>query len=1123
MRLGLGILPVAGLCASVYVTAVSGGQPALAAQATPARVDYARDIFPILEQTCFECHGSKKGRGQLRLHTRALTMKGGVSGPVIVPGKSADSLLVQRLLGPAGTVPHEDQMPLEKDPLPPQQLALIRAWIDQGAQWPDAAKPAETTAASTTAPGAPAGAAAETAKGTAASGANAMSGANAAESEPAPHWAYVKPIKPALPDVSQPQWAKNPIDRFILARLDRERLTPTAPAAKHTWLRRVTLDLIGLPPTAAELDAFLADEGADARERVVDRLLASPHYGERWARPWLDLARYADTNGYEKDNRRSIWPYRDWVIDALNADMPFDRFTIEQIAGDMLPDATPAQRVASGFHRNAMTNEEGGVDPEESLYEVLVDRVNTTSTVWLGSTIGCAQCHNHKYDPFSQKDYYRLLAFFQPTAYTSRTAGDGTRYSEATLDLASPDQDQRRAALDQRIKSLEAKLKAPTSALTAAQAAWEASLRNAARTWTPLIPSHVEATAGVTLTPDADGSVVASGPNAEQTIYTIAANTTLTNITALRLEALPDERLPKGGPGRDPYGHFRLTGIEVDVTPAPAIKPARTAAADRDAQPITFDTIKVDDSVYRLEPEVLLSRTAHTYARKGGAWTVDAMKDDVRLPRQAVLIAAKPLHAPAGATLTVRLKHLDGTLGQGLGRFRLSVTSAADPAHVVDIPARLRHVLSIPAAKRTEKQRNDLAENFRATTPLLEDTRQALKAARKSLADLAIPTTLVMQEREGFERPSTFLRERGSFTAKGAQTYAGVPASLHAWPESAPINRLGLAQWLVDPANPLVARVAVNRLWEQLFGRGLVETSEDFGTQGAAPSHPELLDWLATEFVDRKWSQKALLRLIVTSSTYAQDARVSASLLERDPYNRLLARGPRFRLEAETLRDLTLSASGLLNPTLHGPSVFPPQPDGIWNIPYNTDKWTTSTGPDRYRRSLYTFLRRTSPYPTQMTFDATSREYCTVRRVRTNTPLQALALLNDEAFFETAQALARRLLTDRAAGSTPESRAAFGFRLVTARQPEAAELSRLVTLYTTELAHYRANPADARAVTTLKEADDTSSGSSAGAGPGSGPNAAQTSTAADTDVAEQAAWTIVANVLFNLDETVTKE
>ena len=434
-------------------------------------------------------------------------------------------------------------------------------------------------------------------------------------------------------------------------------------------------------------------------------------------------------------------------------------------------------------------------------------------------------------------------------------------------------------------------------------------------------------------------------------------------------------------------------------------------------------------------------------------------------------------------------------------------------------------MLAIPAAKRTEKQRNDLADYFRTTTPLLENTREELKAARKALADLAIPTTLVMQEREGFERPSTYLRERGSFTAKGALTYAGVPASLHAWPESAPINRLGLAQWLVDPANPLVARVAVNRLWEQIFGRGLVETSEDFGTQGAPPSHPELLDWLATEFVDRKWSQKALLRLIVTSSTYAQDAHVSAALLERDPYNRLLARGPRFRLEAETIRDLTLSASGLLNPALHGPSVFPPQPDGIWNIPYNTDKWTTSTGPDRYRRSLYTFLRRTSPYPTQMTFDATSREYCTVRRVRTNTPLQALALLNDEAFFEAAQALARRLLTDRAAGSTPESRAAFGFRLVTARQPDAAELARLVKLFTTELAHYRAHPADAQRRHDDQGSQRTPTTPTSSSGPGSAPEPqlGHARRCSRLDVAEQAAWTIVANVLFNLDETVTKE
>lgn len=1107
MRLGLGIMPlaVAGFCASVYVTAAPStstraAQPPPApspTSAAPAQVDYGRDILPIFQETCFECHGQKKGRGQLRLHTRALTIKGGVSGPVIVPGKSAESLLVQRLLGPAGTVPHEDQMPLERDPLSAAQLALIRAWIDQGARWSDPSPGPAPTAA--TAP-----AAAEPAE----------------PAEPAPHWAYVKPIKPPVPEVSQPDWAKNPIDRFILARLDREKLTPASPAAKHTWLRRVTLDLTGLPPTPAEIDAFVNDDKADARERVVDRLLASPHYGERWARPWLDLARYADSNGYEKDNRRSIWPYRDWVIDALNADMPFDRFTIEQIAGDMLPSATPAQRVASGFHRNAMTNEEGGVDPEESLYEVLVDRVNTTATVWLGSTVACAQCHNHKYDPFSQKDYYRLLAFFQPTAFSSRTFGDGTRYTEATLDLASPDQEQRRAALDQRIKSLEATMKAPTPALSEAQAAWETALRSAPSAWTKLQPSHVEATGGVTLTAQADGSVVAAGTNAEQTTYTITADAPVANITAVRLEALPDERLPKGGPGRDPYGHFRLTGIEVDVTSS-AGAPAAGAQAARDTRPVAFETIKVDDSVYRLEPDVLLSRTAHAYARKGGAWTVDAMKDDTRLPRQAVLIADKPITAAVGAKLTIRLKHLDGTLGQGLGRFRLSVTTspAAEAARLVDISARLRHVLSIPAAKRTEKQNTDLTDAFRATTPLLAKTRQELKAARKALADLAIPTTLVMQEREGFERPSTWLRERGSFTAKGAQTYAGVPASLHAWPESAPVNRLGLAQWLVDPANPLVARVAVNRLWEQIFGRGLVETSEDFGTQGAAPSHPDLLDWLATEFIDRKWSQKSLLRLIVTSSTYAQDAHVPAALLDRDPYNRLLARGPRFRLEAETIRDLTLSASGLLNASLHGPSVFPPQPDGIWNIPYNADKWTTSTGPDRYRRSLYTFLRRTSPYPTQMTFDATSREYCTVRRVRTNTPLQALALLNDEAFFEAAQALARRLLTDGAAGSTPESRAAFGFRLVTARQPDASELARLVKLFSTELTHYRTHPADAQAVTTIKETKDPDDPAS---GAVSGPSS-DTRTDARLDVAEHAAWTIVANVLFNLDETVTKE
>ncbi len=784
--------------------------------------------------------------------------------------------------------------------------------------------------------------------------------------------------------------------------------------------------------------------------RVVDRLLASPQYGERWARPWLDLARYADTNGHEKDNRRSIWKYRDWVIDALNRDLPFDQFTIEQIAGDMLPDATVDQKIASGFHRNAMTNEEGGVDPEESLYEVLVDRTNTTATVWLGTTLACAQCHTHKYDPFTQRDYYRLLAFFANTAYDSTTFGDGTRFAEARLDLATAEEEKTRQRLQADIDQADRELKAVTPEVREAQAQWELSMRAAQATWTPLAPRDVGATGGVVLKTLADGSVLASGDNAALTSYTVTADTTLQGITGLRIEALPDPSLPKGGPGRDAYGHFRVTGLQVEISPV--------NASSAQPQTVAFTTLKVDDAAYAFEPAELLAAGAGSLDRKGGSWAINAMRETERLPRQGVLAAKTPFGFAEGTRITVRIHQLDGTIGQGIGRFRLSATTAADPLLGADFPARLRPVLALASADRSQAQTDDIAAVFRSTAPLLKPQRDALAAARKALADLQIPSTLVMKERASFDRPSYELRTRGSFTAKGERVYAATPSALHPMREDQPVNRLGLARWLVDERNPLVARVAVNRLWQQVFGRGLVETSEDFGTQGARPSHPELLDWLATEFIQNGWSQKALLRLIVTSSTYRQSSVVTPELTERDPDNRLLARGPRFRMEAEMVRDVTLAASGLLSAKMHGPSVFPSQPAGIWNMPYSSDKWTTSEGEDRYRRSLYTFWRRTSPYPAFMTFDTTSREFCTVRRVRTNTPLQALTLLNDPASFEAARALAKRMI---AAGATPRARAAFGLKLVVSRAAAPAELDRLVALYQSERARYASRPDDA--------------------------------------------------------------
>ena len=520
------------LAGTAFIRAQSQAAPASTAQ----RVDFTRDIQPIFTTYCYECHGAKKGRARLRLHAPALIRKGGESGPIIIPGKSRDSLLMHRVLGLDG----DDRMPLDADPLPDDVIARLRAWIDQGAQV--AGENGQLAAASPAAP------------------------ADAIEE----HWAYVKPSRPDLPAVRTAGWVRNPIDRFVLARLDAEKLAPSAEAARATLLRRVALDLTGLPPAPGELDAFLADTSRDAYERVVDRLLASPHYGERWARPWLDLARYADTNGYEKDNRRAIWKYRDWVIDALNRDLPFDTFTIEQIAGDMLPNPTPEQKIASGFHRNAMSNEEGGVDPEESRYEVLVDRVNTTSTIWLGTTLGCAQCHNHKYDPFSQKDYFRMLAFFANADYESRTFGDGTRYFEPTLDLATAEQETARKNQQAEIDRLEQELKAVTPAVRDAQAKWEESMRSADTGWTRLVPDAASATNGVVLKVLPDGSVLASGENPKLTSYTLTGTTTLQGITGVRLEALPDPSLPKGGPGRDGYGHFRVTGIEVGIAPAGA-------------------------------------------------------------------------------------------------------------------------------------------------------------------------------------------------------------------------------------------------------------------------------------------------------------------------------------------------------------------------------------------------------------------------------------------------------------------------------------------------------------------------------------------------------------------------
>jgi hypothetical protein len=1020
-------------------------------EGTP-KVDFRREIEPILVGSCQQCHGAKKAAGQLRLDQKAAALKGGISGALVVPGRGRESLLIRRVLGEGG----QARMPMGGEPLTPVQVELLTRWIDEGAEWPDEA------------------------------------GAFATAVEPPRHWAYLAPVQGGLPAVKALDQVRNPIDNFILSRLEKEGLTFSRPAAKEALLRRVYLDLVGLPPTVAEMDEFLNDRSPDAYEKLVDRLLASRHYGERWARPWLDLARYADSHGYESDGLRVMWKYRDWVIDALNRDMPFNQFTIEQIAGDMLPKPSTAQLIATGFHRNTLLNREGGTDGDEQRYEVIVDRVNTTATVWLGSTLGCAQCHNHKYDPFSQKDYYRMFAFFENAEYRIGTEPFQRFVYEPDLELPTPEQEENRKQLKTELAGLEKTLKTATPQLDKAQVEWEAEMLAEPRRWVVLDPRDVQTTGGTTLTRLADRSLLASGATPELEDYVIRATIQpkdLRQITALRIEALTDQSLPRGGPGRDLYGNFILTTIEARV----------------DGKPLTFVDADWDNGVNKIDKKNFFNQyePGQVTDRPRG-WLINAMADEVRLDRQMVMALDRPLSVTKPVEIEVRLLFKAGGLNEAMGRVRLSVSNLEEPLRLVEIPAAQKLVLAKPAAVRTEKERTELAELFRKVTPLLKRERDRVKKIEEELDGLGIVKAMIMREQPGWDRPWTWLRERGNFASQSEKVYAGTPGSLHPLPESAPANRLGLARWLVDERNPLVARVAVNRAWEQFFGRGVVETSEDFGTQSAAPSHPELLDWLSVEFMKRGWSLKSLHRLIVTSATYRQDSAVTPALQERDPANRLLARGPRFRVEAEMIRDLALTASGLLSRKLGGPSVMPPQPEGIWRNPYSRERWQTAKGDDRYRRGIYTFLRRTSPYPAMMTFDATSREFCTVRRVRTNTPLQSLALLNDEAMMEMARALARRIYLEvdgpvggSEAGGLIRERLAHGFRLCLSRRPGEAELTRLEVLYRQQLANYQRDPVAAGRLLAGEQRE--------------------------LPPAEMAALTMVANVILNLDEMVTKQ
>jgi mono/diheme cytochrome c family protein len=988
-------------------------------------VDFARDVMPILAANCHRCHGPENQEGGLRLHRGADAQRGGDSGAVIVPGQSADSILYQYVAGTGDNV-----MPPEGDGdrLTEEQVARIAKWIDQGAPWP-----AEADVQ--------------------------------AKSKGESHWAYQKPARPELPEVSRPDWCRNEIDRFVLSRLDAEGLAPSPDADKARLLRRVSLDLTGLPPTLSEVEAFLADESPDAYEKVVNRLLASPAYGERWARPWLDLARYADTQGYEKDNRRSIWRYRDWVIDAFNRNLPFDQFTIEQLAGDLLPNATLEQRIATGLHRNTMTNTEGGTDNEEFRFEAVVDRVNTTMTIWQGSTFMCCQCHSHKYDPFTQRDYWQLYAFLNSTA--DADVDDDAPY----VDAPTPEISARIATLQSEIAVLDAALHTETPATQAAFEHWETSQRAARAAWKPLAATAA-AESGNAITPQDDQSLLVTGDAPDKDSYTLSAPLAAGRITALRLEVLPNETLPGNGPGRAENGNFVLHEFRVELV------------ANEGAAPRTVTISKAVADYEQDERQFLAANLIDGDAKTG--WAIGGGTGKAH---EVILTLAEPITPGPETQLRITLEQQNGDK-HVLGRFRVSVGDVPDPTAVTSLGAEAHALLEKAAAERTPEEQTQVKELFRRLAPHFQSIRDRLATLRREMPKP--PTTLVLEELK--EPRETFIHVRGAYLTKGEQVQAAPPEVLNPLPEGAPLNRLTLAQWLVSPENPLTARVTVNRIWQQYFGQGIVATSEDFGLQGDAPTHPELLDWLATEFVARGWDLKQLHKLIVTSATYRQDARATAELIERDPSNNLYARGPRNRLEAEMLRDQALAIAGLLSRKMHGPSVMPPQPDGVWQVVYSGDAWVTSEGEDRYRRGIYTFWRRTSPYPSMITFDAPSREFCVDRRNRSNTPLQALTLLNDQVYIEAAKALARRML---AAPDAPlESRLRHGFQLCVAREPTASEIEKLAALHQSELEHFQQ---DATAAVAM----------CGGAVEG-------------MDSSQLAAMTVVANVLLNLDETVSK-
>ena len=908
----------------------------------PDRVAFNLHIRPIFTANCTACHGGVKKAGGVSFVIEEDVKGVGESGKrIVIPGDPGGSELIRRI----SSAEADYRMPPADhgEMLSRREIALFTRWIEQGAQWEE-------------------------------------------------HWAYVRPSAQPVPVVEASAWVRNDIDAFVLARLEAAGLQPEPEQEKARLFRRVALDLTGLPPTPEELASFLGDTRTDAYERAVDRLLASPHFGERWASPWLDLARYADTQGFERDREREIWAFRDWVIRALNADLPFDQFTIKQTAGDLLPDPLPDDLIATAFHRNSMTNAEGGTDDEEFRIVAAIDRVNTTWQTWMGTTFACTQCHAHPYDPFPQESYYRFLSFFD------NTADHDTPDEFPTLAVAiDPNDEAPLVALQRQLKQAGDDYAGPLRDL---------STRTA---WAPLDYASAGSTDGVVLSVlrDHDGTdYLQTGPDTPRgTIHTVTGRPgRATPLTALRIDAL----MPADRGVAEPADPFIVSLVEVAVV-----------AANGTVVPVRLTHAVGDEPQPRTAPEQSLDRNPQGW----GAYPKQ------HYPHWAVFVPERPVSLPDGASLRVTLHHTsshDGAQQPVLRRFRLSASDAPAWTDTIRSPA-----IVDALARRSEAQ-----------------------AAIDAIETTTVP---VMRERPpGYER-ETHVFVRGDWLNRGEQVTAGVPALLNPLPQTERADRMALARWLVAPENPLTARVAVNRFWEQLFGLGIVETLEDFGSAGLPPTHPELLDYLALRFQNELgWSVKRLLRELVTSATYRQAATVSPEKLEKDPRNQLLSRGPRQRLTAEMTRDNALAVSGLLSRKQFGPPVMPLQPDGIWRSAYNSGRWETSEGEDRHRRAVYTFLKRATPYPSFATFDAPSRDICVPRRITTNTPLQALVTLNDPVYVEAAQHLARWARSE--GGDAPDEWIRRALRRALVREPLTADVETMLSLYRDALQHYTSRP-----------------------------------------------------------------